>query len=57
MHSQNWHRDREDFKLLKFFIYHGDVDEHDDELLRPDVGRASDRHAGARRAARFVDHR
>lgn len=28
MHSQNWHRDREDFKLLKFFIYHGDVDEH-----------------------------
>lgn len=28
MHSQNWHRDREDYKLLKFFIYHSDVDKH-----------------------------
>tara|TARA_Y100001973_G_C5196046_1_gene334335 strand:+ start:806 stop:1681 length:876 start_codon:yes stop_codon:yes gene_type:complete len=27
MHSQNWHRDREDFKLLKFFIYYNDVTE------------------------------
>lgn len=27
MHSQNWHRDREDFKLLKIFMYYSDVDE------------------------------
>jgi len=26
-HSQNWHRDREDFKLLKIFIYYSDVTE------------------------------
>jgi len=24
-HSQNWHRDREDFKLLKIFVYYSDV--------------------------------
>lgn len=24
-HSQNWHRDREDYKLLKIFIYYSDV--------------------------------
>jgi len=28
IHSQNWHRDREDYKLLKIFIYHSDVDEN-----------------------------
>lgn len=27
-HSQNWHRDREDFKLLKIFIYHSEVNEN-----------------------------
>lgn len=26
-HSQNWHRDREDYKLLKIFIYHSEVGE------------------------------
>ena len=24
-HSQNWHRDREDYKLLKIFVYYSDV--------------------------------
>lgn len=24
-HSQNWHRDREDYKILKIFIYYSDV--------------------------------
>lgn len=27
-HSQNWHRDREDFKLLKVFIYYSEVGEN-----------------------------
>lgn len=26
MHSQNWHRDREDFKLLKIFTYYSNVE-------------------------------
>lgn len=26
-HSQNWHRDREDYKLLKIFIYYSEVEE------------------------------
>jgi hypothetical protein len=26
LHSQNWHRDREDFKLLKIFTYYSEVD-------------------------------
>lgn len=26
-HSQNWHRDREDYKLLKIFIYYSEVGE------------------------------
>lgn len=26
-HSQNWHRDREDYKLLKIFVYYSDVGE------------------------------
>jgi len=26
-HSQNWHRDREDYKLLKIFVYYSEVDE------------------------------
>lgn len=27
LHSQNWHRDREDYKLLKIFIYYSEVNE------------------------------
>lgn len=27
-HSQNWHRDREDFKILKIFIYYSDVNKN-----------------------------
>jgi len=29
LHSQNWHRDREDYKILKCFIYYSDVDDED----------------------------
>tara|TARA_R100000664_G_C2757832_1_gene146290 strand:- start:3461 stop:4354 length:894 start_codon:yes stop_codon:yes gene_type:complete len=29
LHSQNWHRDREDYKILKCFIYYSDVSDKD----------------------------
>lgn len=29
LHSQNWHRDREDYKIMKAFIYYSDVSEND----------------------------